>query len=66
MRAELIHHITSIIKEMNGTQSDIAKLCGITQSRLSDLLQEKISKCSLDALVNITANLGVNVSLVFS
>lgn len=66
MRAELMHHITETIKDMQGTQREIAKLCGITQPRLNDLLQGKISKFSLDALVNINANLGVEMSLVFA
>ncbi|SUD90895.1 helix-turn-helix domain-containing protein [Psychrobacter phenylpyruvicus] len=66
MRAELMHHLTDMIKHMSGTQSEIAKHCGITQPRLNDLLQGKISKFSLDALVNINANLGVEISLDFS
>ncbi len=66
LRAELMHHITDIIKQTSGTQSEIAKLCGITQPRLNDLLQGKISKFSLDALVNINANLGVEISLDFA
>ena len=66
LRAELMHHITDIIKQTSGTQSDIAKLCGITQPRLNDLLQGKISKFSLDALVNINVNLSVEVSLDFA
>ena len=66
LRAELMHHITDIIKQTSGTQSEIAKLCGITQHRLNDLLQGKISKFSLDALVNINANLGVEMNLDFA
>ena len=66
LRAELMHHITGIIKDKQGTQSEIAKLCGITQPRLNDLLQGKISKFSLDALVNINANLGSQVTLDFA
>lgn len=61
-----MHHITDIIKQTSGTQSDIAKLCGITQPRLNDLLQGKISKFSLNALVNINANLGVEICLDFA
>lgn len=62
MRAELMRHLTDMIKHMSGTQSEIAKHCGITQPRLNDLLQGKISKFSLDAIVNINANLGVEIS----
>ncbi|HBH34718.1 MAG TPA: XRE family transcriptional regulator, partial [Psychrobacter sp.] len=62
MRAELMRHLTDMIKHMSGTQSEIAKHCGIPQPRLNDLLQGKISKFSLDAIVNINANLGVEIS----
>lgn len=66
MRAELMNHISNHIRQMNGTQSQIAKQCGITQPRLNDLLNGKISKFSLDALVNISANLEKEVGLVFA
>lgn len=66
MRAELMNHINSQIKQMNGTQSQIAKQCRISQPRLNDLLNGKISKFSLDALVNINASLGQEVGLVFA
>lgn len=66
MRAELMNHITTQIRNMSGTQSQIAEQCGISQPRLNDLLNGKISKFSLDALVNINANLGCEVDLVFA
>ncbi|UNU73363.1 XRE family transcriptional regulator [Moraxella nasovis] len=66
LRAQLMSHIQKLISEMDGTQAQIAKECGITQPRLNDLLQGKISKFSLDALVNINANLGEEVGLAFA
>lgn len=66
MRSELMLHIQQQIKDMHGTQAEIAKQCGISQPRLNDLLNGKISKFSIDALVNINANLGCEMSLVFA
>lgn len=66
MRAELMRHITTQIKQMNATQAMIAKQCGISQPRLNDLLNGRMSKFSLDALVNINASLGQEVGLVFA
>lgn len=66
LRAELMEHIQATLAQMNGTQAELALSCGITQPRLNDLLNGKISKFSLDALVNINASLGVNVGLVFA
>lgn len=43
------------------TQVDAAQRCGVTQPRISDLLRGRISRFSLDALVNIAAALGRRV-----
>jgi predicted XRE-type DNA-binding protein len=47
------------------TQKEAAKRCGVTQPRINDLLRGRISRFSLDALVNIASALGrkVRVSL---
>ncbi|NLB83262.1 MAG: XRE family transcriptional regulator, partial [Synergistaceae bacterium] len=45
------------------TQSEAAARCGITQPRMNDLLRGRISKFSLDALVNIAAPLGLTVRM---
>ncbi|MBE9579836.1 MULTISPECIES: helix-turn-helix domain-containing protein [Moraxella] len=66
LRAELLAHIQDTLADMDGTQAELACVCGLTQPRLNDLLQGKISKFSLDALVNINANLGMEVGLVFA
>lgn len=66
LRAELMQHLQKHIASLSGTQKEIAQSCGITQPRLNDLINGKISKFSLDALVNIHAKLGKEVTLVFS
>ena len=66
LRAELMQHIESVIKQNNWTQKQAAAQCGITQPRINDLLNGKIDKVSLDALVNINAALGERISLNFS
>jgi predicted XRE-type DNA-binding protein len=45
------------------TQQEAAKLFGITQPRLNDLLRGKIGKFSLDALVNMLGKAGMRVKL---
>jgi predicted XRE-type DNA-binding protein len=42
---------------------EAAKQLGITQPRVSDLLSGKLSRFSLDALVNMLAMLGSDVEL---
>jgi len=43
------------VKGWNLPQAQAAARLGITQLRLNDLLRGRISKFSLDALVNLTA-----------
>ncbi len=66
LRADLMLHIAQVIRENGWTQQQAAEHCGLTQPRINDLLKGKIDKFSLDALVNINAQLGQNVALQFS
>ena len=63
MRADLIHQIARVAKDAGWTQAEAARRCGVSQPRINDLLRGKISKFSLDALVNIAAALGWKVSI---
>jgi predicted XRE-type DNA-binding protein len=60
-RAELVLQITAIIKVNDWKQVDAATHCGVTQPRINDLLRGRVSRFSLDALVNIAAALGQRV-----
>jgi len=63
LRSELMDRITEIVKEARWTQAEAAKQCGVTQPRINDLLRGRISKFSVDALVNIAAALGRRVTV---
>jgi predicted XRE-type DNA-binding protein len=60
-RAELMQKIAGIVKKNRWTQAEAAKRCGITQPRMNDLLRGRVSRFSLDALVNIATSLGRRV-----
>lgn len=63
-RAQLARQITAIIKEKGWTQEVAAQHCGVTQPRINDLVNGRLSRFSLDALFNIASALGeVNVEL---
>jgi predicted XRE-type DNA-binding protein len=62
-KAELMRQIVTIINKTNWKQEEVAKHCGITQPRVNDLLRGKISRFSLDALVNIAAALGQKIHI---
>ena len=60
-RAELMRQIAAIIKAKEWKQADAAIHCGVTQPRMNDLLRGRVSRFSLDALVNIATALGGRV-----
>ena len=61
VRAELMRKIAVLIQESGWTQAAAAERCGITQPRMNDLLRGRISRFSLDALVNVASALGQQV-----
>ena len=63
LRSELMDEIEAIIKQNGWTQKEAAKRCGVTQPRINDLLRGRISRFSLDALVNIASALGRKVTV---
>jgi len=60
-RAELMQQIAAIVKKRGWTQMEAARQCGVTQPRINDLLRGRVSRFSLDALVNIATAIGRRV-----
>jgi predicted XRE-type DNA-binding protein len=60
-RSELMQQIADVIKGSGWTQVEAATRCGITQPRINDLLRGRVSRFSIDALVNIATALGRTV-----
>lgn len=60
-RAELMAQIAVLIEKNNWTQAQAAEQAGVTQPRINDLLRGRVSRFSLDALVNIASSLGQRV-----
>jgi predicted XRE-type DNA-binding protein len=60
-RAELMRQIAAIVKESGWTQAEAAAQCGVTQPRMNDLPRGRVSRFSIDALVNIATAVGRTV-----
>jgi predicted XRE-type DNA-binding protein len=60
-RAELMQKIAERLKRHDWTQAEAAKRCGVTQPRINDLIRGRVSRFSLDSLVNIATALGCRV-----
>lgn len=61
LRAQLMSRIHDRLNEFGWSQKTTATNLDLTQPRVSDLFTEKISKFSLDALVNIGIKVGVHL-----
>jgi predicted XRE-type DNA-binding protein len=57
VRAELMIVVQRYVAAHNGTQAEAAKLLGITQPRLNDLLRGRIDRFGLDALAIMLARI---------
>jgi predicted XRE-type DNA-binding protein len=65
VRSELLVVLEKTITDWNVTQKEAASRLGVTQPRLNDLLRGRISKFSLDALVDLATKAGVGITLKF-
>ncbi|HEY5582304.1 MAG TPA: helix-turn-helix transcriptional regulator [Rhodoferax sp.] len=63
LRGDLVIHIRKVIDKLGITQAEAAKRAGITQPRMNDLIKNRTHKFTLDALVNVAAQLGYTVKL---
>lgn len=63
-RAQIMYRISEIIKEEGLTQKEAAKLLGIPQSKVSCLMNGKLSMFSLDYLFEMLNALDRNVEII--
>lgn len=65
LRALLMNKIVDFIKENNLNQTQASEFFNVTQPRISDLFNGKLSKFSLDALVNMISRTGLDLEITF-
>ena len=63
MRADLMAQLRLVVEKRNWTQVEAAKVLGISQSRVSDLMRGKWDKFSLDMLVTLATRVGLHCEL---
>ncbi|MFN0164100.1 MAG: helix-turn-helix domain-containing protein [Burkholderiales bacterium] len=63
LRSRLLLTIQERIREDGMTQSQIARLLGVTQPRVSDLVRGRIELFSVEALVDMLIQLGMRVEV---
>lgn len=63
LRSQMMTALRKFIEREGLTQADAAKRLQVSQPRISDLTRGKISRFSLDTLVNMLADAGLEVDL---
>ncbi|WP_305843055.1 helix-turn-helix domain-containing protein [Photobacterium leiognathi] len=62
MKSDLMILLTSYINDNSLTQKEAAKLMGITQPRVSSLVNDDIEKFSIDKLIEMALKLGFEMN----
>jgi predicted XRE-type DNA-binding protein len=63
MRANLMTKLRKFIKSRNLTQAKAAKIFGVTQSRVSDLIRGKWERFNLEMLIALATKAGMRVTV---
>jgi predicted XRE-type DNA-binding protein len=63
LRADLMIELTNLVESRKLTQARAAKLFGVTQPRVSDLMRGKITLFSVESLVEMLHRAGARVEL---
>lgn len=62
MKMDLSIMLSALIESKEWTQTEAAKQLGVNQSRISDLMNSKIEKFTIDAMFDMLDKLGFKVS----
>jgi predicted XRE-type DNA-binding protein len=63
LRSSLMMQLRTYITRVGMTQGEAARLFGVTQPRVSDLMRGKVDVFAIDALVNMAAAAGLQVDM---
>ncbi len=64
IRADLMIELTKLVEAQDLTRAAAAKLFGVTQPRVSDLMRGKIDGFSVDSLIEMLGHAGACVSVL--
>jgi predicted XRE-type DNA-binding protein len=64
VRSDLMLNLQKAIAGRGLKQAEAAKLLGVTQPRISDLMRGRIDLFSIDTLINMLARLGIRTKVV--
>ena len=65
IKEALMDQLSAWMTERHLKQVEVAGILGITRPRVSDMLKKKVAKFSIDALIDMVARTGKQVTLSF-
>lgn len=63
IRADLMIELTKLIHARGLTQAKAARLLGVSQPRISDLVRGKLDRFSIDSLIEMLGHAGARVAV---
>ena len=64
LRSKLMSSLDDVMTERKLTQAQAARLFGVSQPRVSDVIRGRIERFTIDALVEMLARAGVRLDIV--
>lgn len=64
IRSDLMIRLTQLIEARHLTQAQAARLFGVSQPRISDLVRGKIDRFSVDSLIEMLGHGGARITVV--
>ena len=64
IRSDLMIRLTRLIEVRRLTQAQAARLFGVTQPRISDLVRGKIDRFSVDSLIEMLGRTGARIAIL--
>jgi len=64
IRSDLMIRLTRLIEARRPTQAHAARLFGVTQPRISDLVRGKIDRFSVDSLIEMLGRAGARITIL--
>lgn len=64
LRSRLMMMVTDVVQTRGLTQTQAATLFGVSQPRVSDVVRGRVSRFTIDALVEMLARAGVRLDIV--
>ena len=64
LRSRLMLMVAEVLQTRNLTQAQAAKLFGVSQPRVSDVVRGRVARFTIDALVEMLARAGIRLDIV--